>query len=65
MKKCKIIALIIFFVLICSFIMYVKIVKSNIDFTIEQDNGNIQWDSSAIKAKTNIRWQPKGYYLSL
>ena len=65
MKKGKILYLVILFMLIYSVIICTKIVKSNIDFTIEQDSGNIQWDSYAIKAKTNIRWQPKGYYVSL
>lgn len=55
-------ALIIF---IASLLIYTRTVKSNVNFIIEQNNGSIKWSSSAIKAKTNIRWQPKGYYLSL
>lgn len=65
MNKSKVLYSIIIFIFLCTIFMYTKIVKSNIDFTVEQDSGNIKWDSSAIKAKTNIRWQPKGYYLSL
>ena len=65
MNKSKILCFIIIFIFLFTIFMYTKIVKSNIDFTVEQDSGNIKWDSSAIKAKTNIRWQPKGYYLSL
>ena len=65
MKKGKILCLVIFFMLIYSVIICTKIVKSNIDFIIEHDSGNIRWASYAIKAKTNIRWQPKGYYVSL
>ena len=65
MNKSKVLYFIIIFIFLCTIFMYTKIVKSNIDFTVEQDSGNIKWDSSAIKAKTNIRWQPKGYYLSL
>ena len=65
MIKNKKLYLIIIFIFIFSFIIYIRIVKSNIDFTIKQDSGDIKWNSYAIKAKTNIRWQPKGYYLSL
>ena len=65
MNKSKVLCFIIIFIFLFTIFMYTKIVKSNIDFTVEQDSGNIKWDSSAIKAKTNIRWQPKGYYLSL
>ena len=65
MIKSKKLYLIVLFVFIFSFIIYIRIVKSNIDFTIKQDSGDIKWNSYAIKAKTNIRWQPKGYYLSL
>jgi len=65
MVKNKKMCLVVLIVFISSLIIYTRTVKSNIDFTIEQDSGNMQWDSYAIKAKTNIRWQPKGYYLSL
>ena len=65
MRKSKVLWLILSFIFLFSFTICTKIVKSNIDFSIEQNGGNIKWDSSAIKAKTNIRWQPKGYYLSL
>ncbi len=65
MNKSKVLYFIVIFIFLFTIFMYTKTVKSNIDFTVEQDNGNIKWDSSAIKAKTNIRWQPKGYYLSL
>ena len=65
MNKSKVLYFIVIFIFLFTIFMYTKTVKSNIDFTVEQDSGNIKWDSSAIKAKTNIRWQPKGYYLSL
>lgn len=61
-KKLCLMALIIF---ISSLLIYTRTVKSNVNFIIEQNNGSIKWSSHAIKAKTNIRWQLKGYYLSL
>ena len=54
-----------FLLLLCTFLIYTVIVKSDMDFIIDKNNGDITWYSSAIKATTNIRWQPKGYYISL
>ena len=64
-KKSKVKYLFAFIVLLCTFFMYAVMVKSDMDFIIDKNNGDIAWFSDAIKAKTNIRWQPKGYYLSL
>ena len=64
-KKSKLKYLIAFLALLCTFFMYAVMVKSDMDFIIDKNSGDIAWFSSAIKAKTNIRWQPKGYYISL
>ena len=64
-KKSKVKYMIAFLVLLCTFFMYAVMVKSDMDFIIDKNSGDIAWFSSAIKAKTNIRWQPKGYYISL
>ena len=64
-KKSKVKYLFAFIVLLCTFFMYAVMVKSDMDFIIDKNNGDIAWFSAAIKAKTNVRWQPKGYYLSL
>lgn len=64
-KKSKVKYLIAFLALLCTFFMYAVMAKSDMDFIIDKNSGDIAWFSSAIKAKTNIRWQPKGYYISL
>ena len=64
-KKSKVKYLTTFIVLLCTLFLYTAMVKSDMNFVINKNNGDITWFSSAIKAKTNTRWQPKGYYLSL
>ena len=43
----------------------VSLVKSEVSFKANPENGDIIWYSSAISAKTGTRWQPKGYFISL
>ena len=44
---------------------FVSLVKSEVSFKANTENGDIIWHSSAISAKTGTRWQPKGYFISL
>lgn len=64
-KKIKFFIEVFCLVLACLSGIYVSVTKSELKFSIENNSGNITWYSGGIKAKTNIRWQPKGYYLSL
>lgn len=65
MKKCKLTCFIIAFVMAYISLFNFKTVKASIDFVINKNNGDIEWKSMAGIASTGIRWQIKGYYLSL
>ena len=64
-RNSKVKYLTILFIVLYVFFICTVIVRSDMDFVIDKNDGNIIWFYSAIKAKTNIKWQPKGYYLYL
>lgn len=65
MKNLTAICTLFIFAVFSAFVVHAITVKPNTRFKIEQDSGNIEWESSAIKATTNTKWQIKGYFLSL
>ena len=56
MKNLTAICTLFIFAVFSAFLVHAITVKPNTRFKIEQDSGNIEWESSAIKATTNTKW---------
>lgn len=65
MKQVKMTCLTVIVFICLIFIVSLSEVKSAYNLVINKNNGDISWESKEAAAVTGIRWQTKGYYLSL
>ncbi|MGP1612803.1 MAG: DUF5704 domain-containing protein [Catonella sp.] len=65
MKQVKMTCLTVIVFICLIFIVSLSEVKSAYNLIVDNNNGDISWESKEAAAVTGIRWQTKGYYLSL
>lgn len=65
MNKKRLVFAVVFLTLTAVYTLFAHKVGSSIKMEVDKETGSISWTAAEVKATTGIRWQTKGYFLTL